>query len=211
MRIQQRNVVLVSVGLLLAAQLHAENQQRAPIYPKAAGVLIAHPEPKYPEAALQQWLEGDGVFTVVFDAATGVAASVIVDKSTGHALLDDAAKKALMRWRSKPRELSAMTVPFKFRLMDPEGRSYLEKVRAARRFATYSPIPNSPTHLWRSYYRGGYGVYRMIVDPNTGRVVEVKVVDTSSSAKIDDTAINAFRQWRFRPHTVTSVTVPARL
>ncbi len=211
MRIRQRNVALVSVLLVLAAQLHAQDRQRAQTYAKDAGALVAHPEPEYPDAALEQLLEGDGVFRVVFNAATGAATSVTVEKSTGHALLDDAGKKALMRWRCKPRELSAITVPFSFGLMDPEGRSYTEKVRAARRFATYSPMPTSPKGSWRSYWRGGYGVYRMIVDPNTGRVVEVKVVDTSSSARIDDAAIKAFRQWRFRPHTVTSVTIPARL
>ena len=211
MRIQQRNVALVSVLLVLAAQLHAQDRQRAQTYAKDAGALVAHPEPEYPDAALEQLLEGDGVFRVTFDGATGVATGVTVEKSTGHALLDYAGKKALMRWRSNPHELSVMTVPFRFRLADPEGRSYVEKVRAARRFATYSPMPTTPTGLWRSYFRGGYGVYRMIVDSNTGRVVEVKVVDTSSSARIDDTAIKAFRQWRFRPHTVTSVTVPARL
>ncbi len=206
MRIRHRHVAVTLVVLVLVAPLHAEDRPK-----EQTRVLVAHPEPEYPDSALEQLLEGDGVFRVVFDAATGVATGVTVEKSTGHALLDDAGKKALMRWRCKPRELSTITVPFSFRLTDPEGRSYVEKMRAARRFATYSPMPTTPTGLWRSYYRGGYGVYRMIVDPNTGRVVEVKVVDTSSSARIDDAAIKAFRQWRFRPHTVTSVTVPARL
>ncbi|CAN5586774.1 hypothetical protein BH18VER1_BH18VER1_03580 [soil metagenome] len=67
-----------------------------------------------------------------------------------------------------------MAVPFSFRLADPEGRSYVEKcalpegLRRIRRCRLLRP------GLWRSYYRGGYGVYRMIVDPNTGRVVEVE-------------------------------------
>ena len=211
MRIRQRNVAVTLVVLVLVAPLQAEDRSKEQTRVKDLRALVAHPEPEYPDAALDQLLEGDGVFRVGFDAATGVATSVTVEKSTGHALLDDAGKKALMRWRCKPRELSTITVPFSFRLTDPEGRSYVEKMRAARRFATYSPMPTTPTGLWRSYYRGGYGVYRMIVDPNTGRVVEVKVVDTSSSARIDDAAIKAFRQWRFRPHTVTSVTIPARL
>ncbi len=148
MRVRHRNVALALVVLVLVAPLHAEDRPKEQTRVKDLRALVAHPEPEYPDAALEQLLEGDGVFRVVFDAATGVATSVTVEKSTGHALLDD---------------------------------------------------------------RGGYGLYRMIVDPNTGRVVEVKVLDTSSSARIDDAALKAFRQWRFRPHTVTSATIPARL
>ncbi len=96
---------------------------------------------------------------------------------------------------------------YSFGLYDPKVKWFVERVRAARRFATSSKSDWGPAEL----PAGRNGWYRMIVDPNTGRVTDVEVVETSSSASIDQTAMKAFRQWRFRPHTVTTVTVPAQL
>ena len=55
----------------------------------------------------------------------------------------------------------------------------------------------------------GYGRYRLSIDRETGRVTSVEVVKTSTHKELDDCAVKAFQQWRFRPGTVEAVIVPA--
>ena len=55
----------------------------------------------------------------------------------------------------------------------------------------------------------GYGRYRLNIDRETGLVTSVETVKTSTHKELDDCALKAFRQWRFRPHTVKAVIVPA--
>ncbi len=139
----------------MPALLHAEDRLTASAGEKELRGLIAHPDPEYPEAAMEQLLEGEGLFKIVFDPATGRAAKVTVEKSTGHPLLDAAATKGMMRWRSKPQQLTVLSVTYSFGLYDPKVKWFVERVRAARRFATYSPLPVSPIGVRRNYLRAG--------------------------------------------------------
>lgn len=68
-----------------------------------------------------------------------------------------------------------------------------------------------PRYPWIARVKGhdGYGLYKLNIDMETGLVVSVDVVKTSTHQELDDCAIKAFRQWRFRPHTWHAVNVPA--
>jgi TonB family protein len=89
----------------------------------ATGVLIYRVEPEYPEAALQQQIQG----TVVLDARIGPDGAVEdVKLIRGPALLADAAVAAVKQWRFKPNRTKAdgtpmqATITLNFRLPGSE-------------------------------------------------------------------------------------------
>jgi periplasmic protein TonB len=70
----------------------------------------------YPEAAIQQGLEGEALVLLLLDASGAVAAARI-EQSSGHALLDEAALRAVRRLRSLPTDApSESLLPVRFRL-----------------------------------------------------------------------------------------------
>ena len=64
--------------------------------------MLEAPKPDYPDAAKQRNEHGTGVYLLRTKIATGVVTEIIIGQSTGSVLLDDAAMKALRRWRFKP-------------------------------------------------------------------------------------------------------------
>jgi hypothetical protein len=48
----------------------------------------------------------------------------------------------------------------------------------------------------------------MVVDVESGRVRDAYMERSTGHAILDDTAVNAFRRWRFKPGTVNKVRVP---
>jgi protein TonB len=63
---------------------------------------IVRPRPDYPREARLRHETGRGVLILHVDNRTGRVTSVVIAKSTGHKLLDDAAVHAFIQWRSKP-------------------------------------------------------------------------------------------------------------
>src|ERR1700730_16770386 len=70
---------------------------------------IAAPQPEYPGEALKKHLTGRGVFSLKIRPQTCTVTSVSVVQSTGHKILDDAAIKALSRWRGRSNDLMRRT------------------------------------------------------------------------------------------------------
>lgn len=64
--------------------------------------IIYAPSPGYPPEALKRRLTGSGVVIVDVDVKTGWVVGVSMQKSTGHAILDQAAVAAFSCWRFKP-------------------------------------------------------------------------------------------------------------
>lgn len=79
------------------------------------------PPPKYPSSAMAKGWEGE-VELLVDIGADGAPASVVVSKTSGHPVLDDAAVAAVRRWRFDPATrggapvASRRIVPVSFRL-----------------------------------------------------------------------------------------------
>jgi TonB family protein len=77
---------------------------------------ISTPQPDYPINARARRIKGSGVFLLIL-TETGEVASIQVLKSTGSQILDDAAEKALKKWRFKPGiGISKINVPINFTL-----------------------------------------------------------------------------------------------
>ncbi|PYK87165.1 MAG: hypothetical protein DME40_15035 [Verrucomicrobia bacterium] len=76
--------------------------------------VLRHPTPKYPLAARKEHLTGEGSFFLEIDTISGAVTHVTVSKSTGHAILDQAAIFALRQWRFAPHSAVEVSVPITF-------------------------------------------------------------------------------------------------
>ncbi len=91
--------------------------------PRFAGQGLSNPPPRYPHRARQQGQEGRVIIRVSV-SADGNAKSVTVRESSGYPLLDDAAAKAIRRWRFVPASFAGVSmagtvdVPVTFRLTE---------------------------------------------------------------------------------------------
>jgi TonB family protein len=71
------------------------------------------PRPNYPLYARQYHWTGEGLFACHI-RPDGTVASVDVLRSTGHAMLDRAAIKALRQWRFQSGDMNAIKIPINF-------------------------------------------------------------------------------------------------
>ena len=80
-----------------------------------------------------------------------------------------------------------------------------EKEAAA--LAVYAPRPTYPYEA-RAKREMGSGVVIVTIDPATGNVTTAVMAVSTGVQILDDAALSAFRQWRFRPGTVKKVRIP---
>ncbi|SRR5713101_3726266 len=60
----------------------------------------------------------------------------------------------------------------------------------------------------RARWHQGSGLFRLALDQKTGSVIQVTVEKSTGYKTLDDSAIVALRQWRFRPGKWKAVRVP---
>jgi protein TonB len=106
-----------------AAPAEAASAPPKPSAPGYGHAALGNPPPRYPAPARRRGLEGSVLLRVHVEA-DGTADKVEVLESSGHALLDRAARRAVSRWRFTPAKLAGMPVsgtvdvPVAFRLKD---------------------------------------------------------------------------------------------
>ena len=77
----------------------------------------------------------------------------------------------------------------------------------AKALAIYGPHPQYPYEA-RSRHITGSGVCIVNVDPGSGNVTGASMSQSVGNPILDNAALSAFRQWRFRPGTVSKVRIP---
>ena len=77
----------------------------------------------------------------------------------------------------------------------------------AKALAVNAPRPQYPYEA-RSRKITGSGVCVVQVDSGSGNVTEGSMTQSTGSPILDNAALSAFRQWRFRPGTVSQVRIP---
>jgi protein TonB len=77
----------------------------------------------------------------------------------------------------------------------------------AKALAINSPRPPYPYEA-RSKRITGSGVIVAHVDAASGNVTDASVAKSTGSSILDDAAVSTFRRWRFRPGTVSKVSIP---
>jgi protein TonB len=77
----------------------------------------------------------------------------------------------------------------------------------AKALAINAPRPQYPYEA-RSRKITGSGICVAEVDPGSGSVTGASMTQSTGSPILDNSALSAFRQWRFRPGTVSQVRIP---
>ena len=71
---------------------------------------VASPSAGYPEAAQKAKMTGSGLYELQVNKA-GATTAVAIVKSSGKAVLDQAARSAFLKWRFKPGIFSRVRIP----------------------------------------------------------------------------------------------------
>lgn len=87
------------------------------------------------------------------------------------------------------------------------GRPGTMSMSSAKALATYAPRPQYPYEA-RSRRVTGSGVCVVDVDPGSGSVTSASMAQSIGSPILDNAAVSAFRQWRFKPGSVSKVKIP---
>lgn len=139
----------------------------------------------------------------MINSQNGRVTSATMLKSTGHKILDDAALDAFRLWRFKPGfHFSGINIPVNFKMSGtrPVGD-------AQRALAIFAPRPQYPLQARRDRLTGS-GVALLDVDKLTGYVTSARMLKSMGHKILDDAALKAFRQWRFKPGTASQIKIP---
>jgi len=152
-------------------------------------------------------MTGSGIVVLNVDPSTGNVTSALLLKSTGHKILDDAALDAFRQWRFKPGSVHKVKIPINFTM-----QGFREWVRTKGHSlwlqnATYWFLPEYPRD---AHAQGltGKGVAVVNVDPATGYVTSALMQKSTGQEVLDNAALRAFRQWRFKPRSITTLEIP---
>ena len=87
------------------------------------------------------------------------------------------------------------------------GRPGIMSISTAKALATYAPRPQ---YLYeaRSRHITGRGVCVVEVDAGSGSVTSALMASSIGNPILDSAALSAFRQWRFKPGSVSKVRIP---
>ena len=88
-----------------------------------------------------------------------------------------------------------------------QERDYGRKIAPWNRDLIYAPRPRYPYEV-RAKGQGGSGFFRIILDLSSGNVVKVTTIKSTGSPVLDNAAISAFRQWRFKPGKWKEIDLP---
>jgi TonB family protein len=87
------------------------------------------------------------------------------------------------------------------------GRPGTMSISTAKALATHAPRPHYPYEV-RSRHITGRGVCVVEVDAGSGSVTSASMASSIGNSILDNAALSAFRQWRFKPGSVSKVRIP---
>jgi TonB family protein len=108
--------------------------------------------------------------------------------------------------------LLAETPPYISNAVDAKGVRHLAKEYQGKKpqwviDAVHVVRPDFPARAARFGYQG-LGVFRVRMDPETGRAREVTIVRSTGHVAFDRKSLLALKQWRWKPGTWSQVDVP---
>ena len=82
-----------------------------------------------------------------------------------------------------------------------------QQIRQAKALAIYAPRPKYPKDA-QGRLPTGSGIVLMEVDKKTGLVKSTRMEKNTGNKLLDDAALQAFSQWRFKPGSVSRIRCP---
>jgi TonB family protein len=127
-----------------------------------------------------------------------------MEVSTGHITLDDLALATFRKWRFRPGTVSRVHIPITFYIRGLYVRTWGD--RPWLKDVTNWLVPYYPIS---AIYKGwtGSGVAMLKID-TTGAVSSAQMLKSTGHQVLDRAAVYAFRQWHFKPGTLTSLRIP---
>ena len=171
-------------------------------------LAVYAPPPQYPLAARMANVTGRGIAILDIDPRTGLVKAARMNPSTGDKDLDHAALTAFRQWRFRTGETSRVNVPIRFTTSSGLPATSRPS-KNGRQYALYAPPPVYPAEA-RSRHLTGIGIVLAEVDQRTGYVTAARMLQSTGYLVLDEAALKAFRQWRFKPRTVSHVRIPIR-
>jgi TonB family protein len=200
---------LVALGItIISAVPNAATAQLVIVSSKSRAMATYAPPPQYPRAARMANVTGGGTAILDIDPHTGLVKAARMNPSTGDKDLDHAALAAFRQWRFRRGETSRVNVPIRF----TKGSGLPATSRSStkvRQHAVYAPLPVYPAEA-QSKHLTGIGIVLIEVDLKTGSVTAARMLQSTGYRILDEAALNAFRQWQFKPDTVSRVRIPIR-
>jgi len=155
------------------------------------------PPPPYPFEARLHRLMGEGFVRLDVNVRTGYVISARMLQSTGHEILDKAALDAFRQWRFKPHTVSAVRIPVRFSL-------------TRTNYGQLSGIAPIYPNEARAKGLTGSCVVNVRIDPRTGFVTSASILKSTGYDVLDRAALDAVRQWHFKPQAKTTAEIPIR-
>jgi TonB family protein len=161
-------------------------------------VAIAARHPQTPEIAQAPFAELD-----VIDPGPDSSPPFPIEMPTPPPLAPIERPDFIDAQESPPRLISQQhPVPIR-----PPGIPKLGVAGNPKAYAVNAPRPEYPYEA-RSRHLMGSGVAVITVDPVNGSVVGARMELSIDSAILDNSALSAFKRWRFKPGTVSIVRIP---
>jgi TonB family protein len=89
----------------------------------------------------------------------------------------------------------------------PAPRGSVISPSAAKAVTTYAPRPEYPQEA-RSHRIAGSGVCVVSVDPASGSITNASMAQSTGSPLLDKSVLSTVRTWKFKPRTVSKVSIP---
>ena len=89
----------------------------------------------------------------------------------------------------------------------PQQQGATVSAAGAKAAAIFAPKPEYPYEA-RSRKLTGSGVCVVTVDPATGNVTNAEMAQSIGNPILDNSAVSAFRRWRFKPGAVSKAKIP---
>jgi TonB family protein len=102
-----------------------------------------------------------------------------------------------------PKKTTAKVQP----LARPQQQGATVSAAGAKAAAIFAPKPEYPYEA-RSKKLTGSGVCVVTVDTGTGNVTDATMAQSIGNAILDNSAVSAFKRWRFKPGAVSKAKIP---
>lgn len=192
----------------------------------SASDWLSAPRPKFPAGALKKGSEGSVRLRIVL-ASDGRAKKVILARSSGDPVLDDAAQKAVMKWRMKPSAINPNDLTkgrdelIEFKQEALVAARYPDRVayftskggtvgqNELSKLWMFAPFPSYSLEARQQHEQGTVLIKLTIA--KEGKTQNIRLLKSSGFKDLDNAALRAVVLWRAHSQYVgREVVVPVR-